>query len=354
MAHDLSDDPAALELAAAVAGSAIGEYEAMDGAHIELLNVSENATYLVRPKGTAPKVMRVHRQDYHTEVEIASELAWATALSAQEGVHTPSALPNRHGRCVTNVVDGAGHLRHCVLFDFIDGVEADPEDATEGFVLLGELTARMHRHAREWRRPSWFRRFRWDFDAAFGREVRWGSWRNGIGVGVEEVGVLSRLEERLADRLHAFGMGPERFGLVHADMRLANLLWKSPGQVAVIDFDDCGFSWFLYDLGTSLSFIEDHPQVPALVDAWLRGYRSVAHLPQDDEAEIWTFILFRRLLLLAWIGSHQAADIARELGPVYAKGTCDLAERYLTDNGARSRPWPRAKPERLPDWWAGL
>jgi hypothetical protein len=48
-------------------------------------------------------------------------------------------------------------------------------------------------------------------------------------------------------------------------------------------------------------------------------------------------ILFRRLLLLAWIGSHQAADIARELGPVYAKGTCDLAERYLAGNGARPR-----------------
>ena len=101
----------------------------------------------------------------------------------------------------------------------------------------------------------------------------------------------------------------------------------------MIDFDDCGFSWFLYDLGAALSFVEDRPQVPALIDAWLRGYRRVSSLSSQDEDEIWTFILFRRLLLLAWIGTHQAAEIAGELGPVFAAGTCDLAERYLSESG---------------------
>jgi Ser/Thr protein kinase RdoA (MazF antagonist) len=71
------------------------------------------------------------------------------------------------------------------------------------------------------------------------------------------------------------------------------------------------------------------------MDAWLTGYRRVAGLPAADEAEIWTFILFRRLLLVAWIGSHSAVDIAQELGAGYTRDSCDLAERYLSRAGTR-------------------
>jgi Ser/Thr protein kinase RdoA (MazF antagonist) len=140
---------------------------------------------------------------------------------------------------------------------------------------------------------------------------------------------LGRLDRVLRDRLAAFGTGPQRYGLVHADTRLANLLVDG-GRVSVIDFDDSGFSWYLYDVGTSVSFFEHEPHVPELVDSWLSGYRRVIDLPPQDEAEIWTFIMFRRLLLVAWIGSHQAADIARELGASYTQDSCTLAERYLS------------------------
>ena len=187
----------------------------------------------------------------------------------------------------------------------------------------------MHRHARRWARPEWFTRFHWDYPAAFGDRARWGRWQDGVGVGPAERRVLTRLDEALHARLSAFGQGPERYGLVHADTRLANLLVHE-GSVSVIDFDDSGFSWYLYDLGTSVSFFEHSPEVPGLVDSWLTGYRRVSQLTAEDEAEIWTFIMFRRLLLLAWIGSHQGVDIAAELGAGYTQGSCDLAESYLS------------------------
>jgi len=151
----------------------------------------------------------------------------------------------------------------------------------------------MHQHARQWRRPPWFTRFHWDYDAAFGARARWGRWQDGVGVGPGEHAVLARLDRVLRDRLAAFGAGPQRYGLVHADTRLANLLVDG-GRVSVIDFDDSGFSWYLYDVGTSVSFFEHQPHVPGLVDSWLSGYRRVADLPPEDEAEIWTFIMFRR------------------------------------------------------------
>ena len=187
----------------------------------------------------------------------------------------------------------------------------------------------MHRHAREWSRPAWFTRFHWDYPAAFGQQARWGRWQDGIGVGPSEREILTRLDDVLRARLRAFGTGPDRYGLVHADTRLANLLVHD-GSVSVIDFDDSGFSWYLYDLGTAVSFFEHEPVVPALVDSWLEGYRRAGRLSAEDEAEIWTFIMFRRLLLVAWIGSHRAVDIAAELGAGYTQGSCDLAESYLS------------------------
>jgi Ser/Thr protein kinase RdoA (MazF antagonist) len=104
--------------------------------------------------------------------------------------------------------------------------------------------------------------------------------------------------------------------------------------VRVIDFDDCGWSWFMYDFATTVSFIEDHPHVPELKAAWVEGYRSAAELDPADEAELDTFVMLRRLLLVAWIGSHhQFATEAAELGAGFTDGTCALAERYLSAHG---------------------
>ena len=186
----------------------------------------------------------------------------------------------------------------------------------------------MHRHAREWSRPAWFTRFHWDYPAAFGQQARWGRWQDGIGVGPSEREILTRLDDVLRARLRAFGTGPDRYGLVHADTRLANLLVHD-GSVSVIDFDDSGFSWYLYDLGTSVSFFEHAPEVPALVDSWLQGYRRAGRLSAEDEAEIPSFLMFRRLLILAWIGSHAETDLAKQLGPTYTANTVPLAEDYL-------------------------
>ena len=349
--HDLSVGGDVLERVTRCARSAIGRYRCHPATTVRLLNVSENATYLVTDPGQGPSILRVHRLGYHTEVEIASELAWMDALRAEAGVRTPRILPATDGsRIVTAADPSSGERRQCVRFEYLGGSEPVDHEALH-FAELGEITARMHTHSRQWARPAWFTRFHWDYECAFGARARWGRWQDGIGIGAAEREVLGRLDGVLRSRLAAFGTGPQRYGLIHADTRLANLLVSDgdgagaaaetgtgPGgagdsRVAVIDFDDSGFSWYLYDAGTAVSFFEHQPQVPELIDSWLTGYRRVAGLPAADEAEIWTFILLRRLLLVAWIGSHTAVDIARELGAGYTRDSCDLAERYLSSHG---------------------
>jgi Ser/Thr protein kinase RdoA (MazF antagonist) len=97
----------------------------------------------------------------------------------------------------------------------------------------------------------------------------------------------------------------------------------------VIDFDDCGHSWFIYDLAAALSFIETHPDVPALIDAWLTAYTRHRRLSRAEIAAIPSFILLRRLLLVAWIGSHADTAQARAMGLKFTTDTCSLADAYL-------------------------
>ena len=44
-------------------------------------------------------------------------------------------------------------------------------------------------------------------------------------------------------------------------------------------------------------------------------------------------IMLRRLLVLAWLGSHAQTPLAQEEGVAYTEGTCALAERYLSGDG---------------------
>jgi Ser/Thr protein kinase RdoA (MazF antagonist) len=295
-----------------------------------LLTISENATFLLEDQKAGQKfVVRVHRPDYHTENEILSELAWIEALRRDGVVATPRPIAARDGSLLQSFSDGKTR-RYAVAFDFMSGKEPDAEsDLVKWYGTLGEINARLHVHSRSWVRPPRFERKTWDFDRIIGPGAYWGDWRNALGLTSGGKAVLERLHSLLEKQTGAYGYGPDRFGLVHCDMRAANLLVDAD-RLGVIDFDDCGLSWFAYDFAAAISFIEHEPHVPELMAAWLAGYRRTAPFEQEHEAALPMFIMLRRLQLTAWIASHAETPTAQSMGTAYTDGTLALAERYLT------------------------
>jgi Ser/Thr protein kinase RdoA (MazF antagonist) len=314
-----------------IAEAALAFYDLPANATATMINLSENATYRI-DAGGKKWALRVHREGYHSKAAIGSELAWLQALRQDGAVTTPVPRKCRSGELIQIVALPGLAARHVVLFDWENGAEPSEAELLGPFEVLGAVTARMHLHSRGWTRPENFERLTWDFDGAFGKVQHWGSWRDGMGLDESKVKLFQRAVNLIEKRLKSFGKGHERFGLIHCDMRLANLLIDGD-ETKVIDFDDCGFSWYLYDCATALSFIEHRPDVPELVDAWVKGYRTVAPLSAEDEHEIPTFVLYRRLLLVAWIGSHAETDLAKSMGVPYTKDTVALCERYLKDFG---------------------
>lgn len=321
---DLTSDLPTCDRIAAIAAARHGF---APSARLELLAVSENATYRVEDPGTGDlAIVRVHRPGYHDAHAIEAELGWLDELATHPTLHVirPRRLPDGSG-VVTVEVGGAE--RHAVLFEVEPG--GNPEEAGltgADFRLLGRMAATLHDSVAG--RDSDVDRFAWDWEHTLGTQPRWGRWQDGPGMTPARAAVIGQAVALLHDRLATYGTGPQRYGLIHSDLRLANLL-REGERVTVIDFDDCGWGWFLYDFASAVSFLETDPRVPLWQEAWLAGYREVRTLTPADEAMLPDFVLLRRLMLLAWLGSHpHAVENAAHLAD-YAEGTVRLAAAYL-------------------------
>jgi Ser/Thr protein kinase RdoA (MazF antagonist) len=287
----------AIETLQVALASALGRWDFSLRATINFLSHSENTTFLASdPETERDLVLRVHRLDYHMRAEILSEFAWISALVADPVVDTPGPIADREGNLLCEL-PASGLTRNVVAFERMSGHEPDQSASLPTwFRKLGELCARLHWHSRRWSRARTFERKTWDFDAMLGKRPLWGDWRAGMGLQDSGTRLLRQVADRLAERLHAYGVESHRFGLVHADLRLANLLVEGD-RLGIIDFDDCGFSWFFNDFAAAASFIEHQSIVPELQAAWIEGYREVAAVSKEDEAMLPVSVMLRRMLL---------------------------------------------------------
>jgi Ser/Thr protein kinase RdoA (MazF antagonist) len=316
--------------------TALHSYPLPDNLTVRLINHTENETYkLEDPVSGCCWALRIHRPGYHSSCAIGSEIAWLMALRKDRVVATPIPVEGRNGELIQIIQHPSlTESRHVVLYEWEQGEQPhltpdSSQNLRESFAMLGAVTAKMHSHSKFWKRPQGFERFTWDFETTLGATPHWGRWRDGMGVDAETCELFGKTAKLISHRLDRYGKGPGRFGLIHADLRLSNLLIHQ-GEVKVLDFDDSGFGWFMYDAATAVSFQEHLPEVSGLIEHWCQGYRTVSELCQRDEEEIPTFVILRRLLLVAWCGSHCQTDLAKSMGMEYTQQAVDLCETYLT------------------------
>lgn len=300
------------------------------GAEPRLINYSENHTFLLSVPGGEAFTLRVHRPEYQSVASIESELAWLEALHRQTDLSIPEPVAGQNGRLLQQFTTPSGETRHAVLFHFINGIEPSPDsNLVNLFAVLGRYAAGLHQHSIAWTRPAGFIRQAWTAASILDADGLWGNWRIAPGVTDSIRLSLNRAQDLLRQRLAIYGTGPDRYGLIHADMRLGNLL-VDDGQVSLIDFDDCGFCWFGYDFAAAISFHETHKAVPALKASWIEAYQAVRPLTALDIDMLDSMVMLRRMALLAWIGSHSETSLAQTHMNGFAEGTADLAERYLS------------------------
>lgn len=297
-----------------------------------LINLSENHTFRIdMPNGQA-HIVRVHRPGYQSEAAILSELNWLDALRTETELTTITPMAGIDGHYIQRLgINADNQPILAVKFAFEVGVEPVDKSNFPGlFEKLGRMAAICHTHVTQWVCPTHFTRPAWTTETILNADGLWGNWRMAPGVDGEIREVLEKIDIRLRQDFAAYGKTERNFGLVHADMRLANVLLHN-NEPRLIDFDDCGFGWFAYDFGAAVSFFENDPQVPALQAAWLEGYRRHRAFSQSEEAMLPAAIMLRRMALQAWVGSHNETELAQEQGIEFAGVTALMAERYLSN-----------------------
>jgi len=196
-------------------------------------------------------------------VEVASELAWVDSLRQQTDIHIPEPLANLQGERVGRVgVAGGGRL--AVLLERAPGHNIDLADATaQRYREIGGITAQMHLHTLSWQKPAWFSRFAWLVPQILGPAARFGYWGAYPGLEQDELALLRRAAQRLEGRLGDYVAGGGEVDLIHGDLHVLNVM-VDHADTWVLDFDDSGISWLMFDIGAAGPFAGFLFAVPAL------------------------------------------------------------------------------------------
>jgi Ser/Thr protein kinase RdoA (MazF antagonist) len=272
------------------------------GRVVRPLRIRENAVYeIALPQGRA--ALRLHRLGYQARAAIESELWWCGEL-ARAGLPVSTPLPSLAGPVLAQL--GKGRLASVVAWvaGAPCGLAGVPLAGSVGQQAalhhkLGLLLARMHRVTDALVLPVTFARPAWDAAGLVGEAPFWGRFWEHPALTPREAGVLRAARAWLAIHLE---QSRSPLGLIHADVLRENIL-VADGQLSLIDFDDSGFGYRFYDLGTVLSqnlFEAGYSEIRA---ALLEGYGAAG-----AEAEVDGFTLARCLASVGWAAPRLSPD----------------------------------------------
>ena len=132
----------------------------------------------------------------------------------------------------------------------------------------------------------------------------------------------------LREALTAYGRSPRRYGLIHADFNLDNMLLDGE-RVIPLDFDDCGFGWHLFDLATVWTIYHGSDLAEAIRAGVVEGYRRERDLPDEELEHLPLFELARAFSYLGWVHTRSETASAQSLAAEVAQLVCTLGEAYL-------------------------
>ena len=309
-------------------------------ARLRLIKHRENAVFEASLAGRR-RALRLHRQGYHDDVELRSELQWMRALEAA-GIEVPHVVPTVSGELfISRQFHGLPGALQVDLFEWIEGeplgaVETGigdrGRDVAQIYCTIGALAGRLHNQSAAWTPPPGFRRHAWDLDGLVGQQPFWGRFWELPALSHDERKLMKRTRQRLRRELSALDRSPDNYGLIHADFVAENILVDGD-EVRLIDFDDAGFGWHLFELATSTHFLMGEDYFDAAQEALIRGYRSQRPLADEQLSRLPLFTLARATTYLGWVHTRPETETAQEMTPMLISSACELAEAYLTDKG---------------------
>ncbi|MFW9844302.1 MAG: phosphotransferase enzyme family protein [Candidatus Thorarchaeota archaeon] len=295
---------------------ALREYE-LEGVDPRFVAYTGNGLYQVivpdgHPIPSGKYTLRLHQPNYMKPEFIASEMEWLSAL-VEEGFIVPTPIQNRNGEWLT--IADAGYevpqKRYCTLIGWTSGRIIGPKARPQHFEALGRVMGRMHEQSRRWKPPKGFARPHWDWDGLYGEGFSYGAPAADARAAIPEKyqHVFKETLELVRETSEQLGKGKNVYGLIHADLGLAENVAFHAGEARPFDFDDCGFGYWIFDLGIPLVeyYIDVNQNIQPVLEALKSGYEETSSL---DEVGFEYLNLFMAARLAQFMFFYQASGLA--------------------------------------------
>lgn len=262
--------------------------------------------------------LRIRRPGLRQPDELHAELAWLDALY-HAGLSVPRPCLSAQGRFLEEIaqyrIDMVSWLPGTPL-----GTSRAPLTIDKPAVIfshLGQIMAQMHIASDEFindvgnsdqhNKPSGFTRHSWHIEGLLGEAPVWDRFWDNPTLDLATKTLMT--DFRTAARTHLTALSDSLdFGLIHADLVRENILIDQEA-IHLIDFDDGGYGYRLFDIATALLKNRAEPDFPALQQALIEGYQQVRTL---DVSQLDLFMALRATSYVGWIitrmdeaGSHQ-------------------------------------------------
>ena len=263
---------------------------------IELLDGFESFIYAFT-RESEDFILRVGHSARRSKDLIHGEVDWINYLAAG-GAGVAQAVLSESGSLVEAVEDGKGEYFMATAFKKAAGGPPSKEHWNKNlFGAWGRLLGRIHALSKDYHpsNPSW-RRYEWDSPANMFVEKCLPESDDKV---LEEYQVLMA-------HLGSLSKDHQSYGLIHQDAHAGNLFVDADYRITLFDFDDCVYSWFIYDIAMVffyglMSSGVDTNDIEVFTRNFLEGYSRENQLHPKWLAEIPNFLKLREIDLYGQI-----------------------------------------------------
>ncbi|KAA9151603.1 phosphotransferase [Microbacterium lushaniae] len=335
--------PMELDVAHRLARAALPLFGLDPRSAVDFVKYRENHVFRVTESAGSAFAVRLHRPGYRDDDEIRTEVSYLDAL-ASAGLPVPAVRRTTDG-ALFSTVTAEGQVRSVSVQHWVAGARpfGDIDAALSGrhdppasaFSEIGAVLGRVHAAAVRIGEPEGFRRGSWDAEGLAGPRPLWGDPTALPSLTPVRRAAVERGVRHVHRRLRALGTDRDIFGVIHADATPENLL-QTAGGFVLIDFDDFGTGWYVFDLVTAVFHHARNPHYPGFEKAIRAGYGASRPL-SDAEIAAWDdFMLARGLTYLGWAADRPGDPASEFISETVAPWVADIAAALTSGAPA---PW---------------
>ena len=241
-------------------------------------------------------VFRLYRLGWWPEADIDAELHFLEALQRRK---VNACIPRRTGQRKRYIsVETAEGRRYGALFTFLPGRPLGFNFGKRhvNMTQLGQLISQVHTVGDQLKKP--LQRWTMDYDVMVTQTLQ--SISPLLEHRAKDFNYLQKVATRLESELNQPPEGALNFGVCHGDLHAHNVMLRDDGELAIFDFDWCGYSWRVYDLATVWWSLPRDKKGIAPWRAFLRGYSQHRKLSKQETQLLPWFVMLREFELLGF------------------------------------------------------